>query len=88
MRNGLKVSTPEDRIFKRAISDLSVVVRESTLTNLDSSQITNELRVVSLNKTEMIEITRLKNQSVENAGVAFVEGANERNEFFNKTNKQ
>ena len=28
------------------------------------------------------------NQSVENAGVAFVKGANERNEFFKKINKQ
>ena len=29
-----------------------------------------------------------KNQSVENAGVAFVKGASERNEFFEKINKQ
>ena len=28
------------------------------------------------------------NQSVENAGVAFVKEANERNEFFEKINKQ
>ena len=28
------------------------------------------------------------NQSVENAGVAFVKGADERNEFFEKINKQ
>ena len=28
-----------------------------------------------------------KNQSVENAGVAFVQGANERNEFLEKVNK-
>ena len=28
------------------------------------------------------------NQSVENAGVAFVKGANERNEFFERVNKQ
>ena len=28
------------------------------------------------------------NQSVENAGVAFVKGANERNEFFEKINKR
>ena len=28
------------------------------------------------------------NQSVENAGVAFVKGANERNELFEKINKQ
>ena len=27
------------------------------------------------------------NQSVENSGVAFVKGANERNEFFGKINK-
>ena len=30
----------------------------------------------------------LKNQSVENTGLAFVEGASERNEFFEKINKQ
>ena len=29
-----------------------------------------------------------KDQNVENAGVAFVKGANERNEFFEKINKQ
>ena len=29
-----------------------------------------------------------KNQSVENAGVAFGKGANERNKFFEKKNKQ
>ena len=29
-----------------------------------------------------------KNQNVENAGMAFVKGANERNEFFGKINKQ
>ena len=29
-----------------------------------------------------------QNQSVENAGVAFVKGANERNAFFEKTNEQ
>ena len=29
-----------------------------------------------------------KNQSVETAGVAFVKGANKRNEFFEKINKQ
>ena len=28
------------------------------------------------------------NQSVENTGVAFVKGANERNEFFEKINKK
>ena len=28
------------------------------------------------------------NQSAENSGVAFVKGANERNEFFEKINKQ
>ena len=29
-----------------------------------------------------------ENQSIENAGVAFVKVANERNEFFEKINKQ
>ena len=37
-----------------------------------------------------IQIYRIleKNESVENAGVAFVKVANERNEFFEKINKQ
>ena len=30
----------------------------------------------------------LGNQNVENAGLAFLKGANERNEFFDKINKQ
>ena len=34
------------------------------------------------------ETKKKKNQSVDNAGVAFVKGANERNEFFEKLNKQ
>ena len=34
------------------------------------------------------EIILIKNQSVENAGVVFVKGANERNDFFEKINKQ
>ena len=33
------------------------------------------------------KINRTINQSVENAGVAFVKGANENNEFFEKINK-
>ena len=35
-----------------------------------------------------VKITAKKNQSVENAGVAFIKGADERNEFFEKINKQ
>ena len=31
------------------------------------------------------QLVTLPNQSVENPGVAFVKGANERNEFFEKT---
>ena len=40
-----------------------------------------------MNPVAMNIINRRKNLSVENAGVAFVKGANERNEFFEK-NKQ
>ena len=36
----------------------------------------------------MIIIIEYKNQSVENAGVAFVKGADERNKFFEKINNQ
>ena len=39
------------------------------------------------NRCAGIHTTFLLNQSVENAGEAFVKGANERNEFFEK-NKQ
>ena len=35
-----------------------------------------------------LEIINPFNQSVENADVAFFKGANERNEFFEKINKQ
>ena len=34
------------------------------------------------------DLRTTKNQSVENTGVAFVKGANERNEFFEKINKK
>ena len=33
-------------------------------------------------------VTDIDNQSAENTDVAFVKGANERNEFFDKVNKQ
>ena len=59
---------PEDRIFNRAISDSSVVQRETTLAISDSiytgSPVEIEIvRVVSLCTTELSEITRLKIRS-------------------------
>ena len=57
---------PEDRIFNRVISDISVVLRETTLTISDSieagSAVESEIVcvVVSLSKTEITEITGLK----------------------------
>ena len=38
--------------------------------------------------TQSLVLTTLGNQSVANAGVEFVKGANERNKFFEKINKQ
>ena len=60
----LRYSDPEDRIFNRVISDISVVLREITLTISDSietrSSIESEIvRVVSLRTTG---ITRFKNR--------------------------
>ena len=59
---------PEDRNFYRVISDISVVLRKTTLTILDSIQtdspVESEIvRVVSLSTTEITEITRLKKQN-------------------------
>ena len=61
----VKVPDPEDRIFNRAISDISVVLRETTLTISYSietgSQVeTEKVRVVSLSSTEITEITWFK----------------------------
>ena len=36
----------------------------------------------------MLTVTERVNQSIENTDVAFVKGANESNEFFEKINKQ
>ena len=41
-----------------------------------------------IGKTEIVPFRSLKNQRVENAGVAFVKGASERNKFFEKINNQ
>ena len=58
----LRYPDPEGRIFNRFISDISVVRRETTLTISDSietvSQVdTKKVRVVSLTKTEIADIT-------------------------------
>ena len=56
---------PEDRIFNRVIWDISVVVRETTLTISDSTETVSPVksqivRVASLDTTEITEITRFK----------------------------
>ena len=63
--NILKYAGPEDQIFNRAISDISVVLRETTLTFSDSIVIgspveTEIVRVVSLGATEIAKIIHLK----------------------------
>ena len=65
MKSGFKVSYPEDRISNRVISDISVVLRKTTLNISDSietsSPVESEIvRVISLGTTEISEITRLK----------------------------
>ena len=69
----VKISHPEDRFFfffffqslNRVISDMSVVLRESTLTISDSIETVSPVepgivRVVSVSTTEITQITRLK----------------------------
>ena len=56
----------EDRIFNRVISDISVVLKKTTVTISDSietgASVDSEIvRVVSLSTTEITEITRFKN---------------------------
>ena len=61
----LKYPDPEYRIFNRVIAGISVVLRETTFTISDSIEIcsavkTEIVRVVSLVRTEITEITRFK----------------------------
>ena len=58
----IKVSYPSDRILYSTISDISVVVRETTFTISDSIEIASPVeyeiaRVISLCTTEITEIT-------------------------------
>ena len=60
---------PVDRIYNRVISDISVVLRENTLTISDSIKTgllveTEVVRVVSLTTTDITEITRVKKKSI------------------------
>ena len=50
----------EVRILDRVISDISVILTDNTLTNLDSIETGSnvESKIVSLSKTEITEITR------------------------------
>ena len=53
--------SPEDQIFNRVISDISVELREITLTIKTDSLVETEIvRVVSLSITEITEITPFK----------------------------
>ena len=61
----LRYSDPEDRMFDRIIYDVSIVLRETTLTISDSivtgTPVESEIeRVVSLSTTKISEITRFK----------------------------
>ena len=62
----LRYLNPEDQLFNCVISDISVVLRETTLTisySIDKGSIveTEIARVVCLGTTKITEITRLKN---------------------------
>ena len=59
----LRYPDPEVRLFDRFISDISVVLRENTLTNTDcnktGSPVESEIvKVVSVIATEISEVTR------------------------------
>ena len=51
-----KVYYREDRIFNRIISDISIALRETTLTISDSVETVEKVRVVSLSTTEITKI--------------------------------
>ena len=64
----LRYQIPKDWIFNRVISNISVELRETTLIISDSietcSPVESEIvRVVSLCRTEMTEITRFKKEN-------------------------
>ena len=64
----LRYPDPDDIIFNRVISDISVVVRENTITISDSIEIgspgeSEMVRMLSRSTTEITEITRLKIRS-------------------------
>ena len=55
---------PEDRIFNHVISDISVVLRETTLTISDSIE-SEIVRAVFLSTTEITEIIRFKKNNLQ-----------------------
>ena len=68
-KSAVRYSDPKDRIFNRVISDISVVLWETTLTVSDSvktvSPVKSEIvRVVSLSTTEITETTRFKKKTM------------------------
>ena len=73
-KGDLRYPIPEDRVFNRVISDISVVQRETTLTISDSietaSLVGSEiLRVVSPSTTKITEITRFKKKKKKRSSV-------------------
>ena len=59
---------PEDGIFNRVIFDISIVLRETTLTVSDSIE---TVKLVSLSTTEITQITRLRNGP---SGYGYIKG--------------
>ena len=64
------VSDPEDRIFNRVISDISIVLTETTLSISDSietiSSVESEMvRVVSSSTTAIVETSRVKKTNLQ-----------------------
>ena len=64
----LRYLDPEDRIFNRIISDISIELRETTLTISDSNETrspveTEIVGVVPISTTDITEITQVKDQS-------------------------
>ena len=71
MGSTLRYPYPRDQIFYRIFSDISGLLRETTLTILDSIKTgppveTEIVRVVSLSTTEITEITQLKKKKKKN----------------------
>ena len=67
---------------------VSFLRRGVIIISLSIDNIDNSFRFINDNPKKSVAYHVVSNQSVGNAGVAFVMRANERNEFFEKVNKQ